>query len=494
MHFFMSFRFRLGLLFALAGALLVLAACAPVGPDYQPPQPTMPSQWDEGAVTNQHADAYARWWSLFRDPLLDDLIRRAIAANLDLKIAETRIREARALYRQAVSGHAPSVDVGGAFTSSRQSEHVSASLLRQDLFQVNFDVNWEIDVFGSVRRQVEAAEANLAATVEDQRAVLVSLAAEVAMNYVELRACQQRLAIARENSRTQEQTVELARHKFLLGLGSEMEVAQAETLLAQTRAEMPGLESGAIQAMHQLALLLGQQPHTLKAELTLAGAAIPPTPPLVPITLPSELLRQRPDIRSAERQLAAATAIVGVATADLFPRFSLSALIGLQSDSLAHLVTSSSRFWSVGPVVNWPLFDGGRRRAVVEASEAQRWRAELTYEKTVLTALAETESALAAQNREREACAMLQTAVDASQRATVIARGQYQAGLTSLLNVLQSETALYQSQDKQAQSRQRLAVNMIALYKALGGGWQLQPPAAAPTSGTDAEPLARNTP
>ncbi|WP_310601328.1 efflux transporter outer membrane subunit [Desulfobulbus sp.] len=494
MRFSTVFKFRLGLLLVLGSALLAPAACTPVGPDYHPPQPSMPTQWDEGTgVDGGPAATYARWWSLFHDPLLDELIGRAVVANPDLKIAETRVREARALYRQAASGLLPSVDAGASYSGSRESKHKSDDAKTTDLFQVQFDVNWEIDVFGSVRRQTEAAEANLAATMEDHRAVLVSLVAEVARNYVELRAYQQRLAIARENSRSQEQTVDLVRNKFHLGLGNELEVAQAETLLAQTRAEMPALESGAVQAMHQLALLLGRQPQTLKAELSVAGAT-PPVPPHLPLSLPSELLRQRPDIRSAERQLAAATANVGVATADLFPRFSLAALIGLQNSSLSDLVSSSSHFWLVGPAINWSLFDGGRRRAVVEASEAQRQRAELTYEKTVLTALAETENALVALNRERETYEMLKTAVDASQRATFIARGLYKAGLTPFLNVLQSENALYQSQDKQAQSGQRLAVDMIALYKALGGGWHF-PPASAPTSsGTDAKPLARNIP
>jgi len=490
------FRFRLCLLFAWGSALL--AACAPVGPDYQAPQPQMPSRWGEAAATDSGdpAEALARWWSLFHDSLLDTLIHRAMAANPDLRIAETRIREARALYRQAVAGGLPSVDAGGSFTNSRQSENVRDrdNARTQDLFQAQFDANWEIDVFGSVRRQMEAAEANLAAAEEDRRTALVSLAAEVARNYVELRASQQRLAIAGENSRIQEQTVALVRGKFRLGLGGDLEVAQAETLLAETRAEMPALESGAAQAMHQLALLLGQQPQTLKAELTPAGAT-PPVPPRLPLSLPSELLRQRPDIRSAERQLAAATATVGVATAELFPRFSLAALIGLQSTSLGDLVTSGSRFWSAGPTVNWPLFAGGRIRAAIEASEAQRRRAELTYEKTVLTALAEAENALVALDRERETHEMLKTAVDASQRAMHIAHGQYQAGLTTFLNVLQSENALYQSQDKLAQSGQRLAVNMIALYKALGGGWQFHSPDTAPLfSGPDTAPLARNTP
>ncbi|MCL2457979.1 MAG: efflux transporter outer membrane subunit [Desulfobulbus sp.] len=489
-------RTRLSLLLALGIAILAPAACTPVGPDYHPPQPSMPTQWDQGAgtVDSGHAETYTHWWSLFHDPLLDDLVRRAVAANPDLKIAETRIREARAMHLQAASGMSPSVDAGASYTGSHESKDLADGSKTKDLFQAQFDVNWEIDVFGSVRRQVEAAEANLAATIEDQRAVLVSLTAEVALNYVALRTYQQQLAIAQENSRSQEQTVDLVRNKFRLGLGSELEVAQAETLLAQTKAEIPAFESGAAQAMHQLALLLGQQPQALKEELTPTGAT-PPVPPLLPLALPSELLRQRPDIRSAERQLAAATANVGVATADLFPRFSLSALIGLQNSSLTNLVSSSSYFWSAGPTVNWPLFDGGRRRAAVEASEAQRQRAELTYEKTVLTALAETENALVALSRERDAYEMLKTAVDSSQRAASIARGLYTAGLTPFLNVLQSETALYQSQDKQAQSGQRLAINMIALYKALGGGWRLSPAAgSSPSSGADAKPLARNIP
>ena len=496
MRFFILFKCRTGFLLAFGSALFAIVACAPVGPDYQPPQPSMPSQWGESAVMDSggNADAYARWWSLFHDPLLDDLVRRAIAANPDLKIAETRIREARALYRQAVSGHMPSVDAGGSFSNVRQSRNTSDSGRTQDLFQANFDVNWEIDIFGSIRRQAEAAEANLAAVTEDQRTTLISLVTEVARNYVELRAFQQRLAIARENSRNQEQTLNLVRNTFHLGLGNELEVAQSETLLAQTRAEIPTLESGAIQAMHQLALLLGQPPQTLKAELPPTDGAPLPAPPLVPLSLPSELLRQRPDIRSAERQLAAATANVGVATADLFPRFSLSALVGLQSPSLSDLVSSSSRFWTVGPAVNWPLFDGGKRRAVIEASEAQRLRAELVYEKTVLTALAETENALVAQDRERETYEMLKTAVSASQRATDIALGLYQAGLTPFLNVLQSENALYQSQDKQAQSGQRLAISMIALYKALGGGWQFQLPDTAASSDADSDSPVRNIP
>ena len=262
------------ILFLLSVALLT--ACAPVGPDYQPPQTAMPSQWSEGTGSgNTPATTLSHWWSLFRDPLLDSLIARALTANPDLRIAETRVVEARAARRIATASLLPSVDLGGSYTTSRRSERVQSSDRYQDVFETGFDAGWELDLFGGVRRQAEAAEANLAATVEDWRDVCVSLAAEVARNYIELRSSQQRLAIARENSRIQEQTVEVVRNKFHLGLGSDLEVAQAETLLAQTRAEMPLLESSAAQAMHQLALLLGQQPQTLKLELT-AEAPLPP--------------------------------------------------------------------------------------------------------------------------------------------------------------------------------------------------------------------------
>jgi NodT family efflux transporter outer membrane factor (OMF) lipoprotein len=232
--------------------------------------------------------------------------------------------------------------------------------------------------------------------------------------------------------------------------------------------------------MHQLALLLGQQPNSLKTELSQSGQT-PPVPPNLPVTLPSDLLRQRPDIRSAERQLAAATATVGAATAELFPRFSVGALFGVQSQSLSDLISGSSRYWSAGPVVRWNLFDAGRTRALIDISEAKRERAQLFYEKTVLTALTETENALVALDRERTTRTHYQEAVDASQRAVFIARGQYKAGITTFLNVLQSENAMYQSQDKLALSDQRLAQQMITLYKALGGGWLDTLPAAAVT-------------
>lgn len=483
------------------GIALLFAACSPVGPDYQPPRPDLPAQWSgmEGASHSADEATLHHWWTLFRDPVLNSLIARAINANPDLRLAESRIREARAQRRLIVAGGLPSLAVGGGYTNSRRSEHSSSSSSSsgtKELFQTDFDAGWELDIFGGIRRQAEAADATLAATVEDRRDVLVSLQAEVARIYLELRANQQRHAIALENIRIQEQTVDLVRNKFLIGLGGELEIVQAETQLSLTKAQVPALESASIQAMHQLALLLGQQPDTLKTTLA-KTAVIPPAPPQLPVTLPSDLLRRRPDIRAAERQLAAATATVGAATADLFPRFSLSALIGLQSSAIHDLIATGSRFWSAGPRVQWPLFDGGRTRATLEISEARRDQARTTYEKTVLAALAETENALVAFDREQTTRTLFAEAVVSSQRAVVIAKGQYKAGITTFLNVLQSENTLYQSQDKLAQSDQRLAVDLVALYKALGGGWQPQSKtttAPLPGLGSNTTHHARNTP
>lgn len=452
-----------------------LTACTSVGPDYRPPQPNMPTHWTATpGTTRASAEPVTNsWWTLFRDPALDSLITRAIKANLDLRIAETRIREARAQRGLTASASSPSLSAGSSFTKNQTSENIPSGGGAQDLFRASFDAGWEIDLFGRTRRQVEAADATIAASEEEKRGVRITLEAEVARNYLELRTNQQRLRIAKDNIRIQEQTAALVRNKFEIGLGGELEVAQAEAQLALTRSEVPALESATSQAMHQLALLLGQQPQSLKAELAIV-ASIPPVPPLLPTILPSELLRQRPDICAAERQLAAATATVGAAIAELFPRFSLSALIGLQSTSLANLVTASSQYWSAGPAVQWSLFDGGRTRAAIAISEARRDQAQASYEKTVLTALAETENALVAYAREQEKHQILGQAVTSGQQAVTIAKGQYEAGLTTFLNVLLSEAALYQSQDKLTQSNQQLTLDVVALYKALGGGWQTE--------------------
>jgi outer membrane protein, multidrug efflux system len=464
------------------GVIAFLSACT-AGPTYQPPNPDMPSRWSETPVNvSAQADTkISTWWTLFGDPVLDSLVIRAMASNQDLRMAESRVREARAVRRMTASKSFPSVDATGSYTYSRTGDTPSSFTTTQDLFQLQanqdlyqagFDVSWEIDIFGGTRRATEAADASVAASVEDSRDVLVSLVAEVSRNYLELRGIQQRLVLAKENISIQEKTFEVARKRFQSGFGDELAVVQAETQHAMARSQIPPLESAASQAMHQLALLLGRMPEALVPELT-GKKPIPAIPPQVPVTLPSELLRQRPDIRRAERQLAAATAEIGVATAELFPRFSLAAFIGLESTDLSSLVTRGSRFWSVGPQVKWSLFDGGKIHAGIDASNSRRDRAQILYEKTVLTALTETENALVAFSREQQTRQSLKTAVIAGQRALSISKTKYELGFVDLLNVLQTELAYYQAQDQLAQSEQRLSLDMVALFKALGGGWEI---------------------
>ena len=461
------------------GLTSLLVACAPVGPTYQPPRSELPAAWSgttAGSVGPAEVEALKHWWTLFNDARLDSLIQRAAAANLDLRIAEARILQARAQYRLTTAAAAPQVGISGDYANSRRSENAGSSNAgtTEDLFQAGFDAGWEIDIFGGARRAAEAAEARLAAAKENSTDVLISLEAEVARNYLELRGSQQRLATARLNLTAQKKTLELARGRREIGIGNELEVAQAETQLAVTSAQLPPLENSAGQAIYRLSLLLGLPPQTLAEELS-AATPLPALPVRLPETLPSKLLRRRPDIRRAERQLAAATADIGVATAELFPRFSLTGLTGLQSTNLSDLLSSGSRYWTVGPTVRWPLFDGGRTRANIALNKGLREESQAAYEKTVLTALSEVEAALLAQARGEESRRTLAAAAAAGERSVELASGRYRAGLTSFLDVLLGERLLYQSQDQLVQSEQQLAVNLVALFKALGGGWDIGP-------------------
>jgi multidrug efflux system outer membrane protein len=454
-----------------------------MGPDYHQPQPAVPAQWGsagEGGIVAGSPEHIARWWDLFGDPRLQDLVGQAVRANKDLKAAEARVREARALWRTAGVASWPSLDASGAFTHVHQSENSPTSAGREyDLFQAGFDAGWEIDLFGGVRRSVEAAEAQVGASEEDRRDVLVSLAAEVATNYLTLRGSQGRLAIARENIHIERDTVALAQGRFEAGLGTRLAVVQAQTLLAGTEARVPGIEAAIRQAIHRLGVLTGREPQALLEEL-LPPADLPPPPPRVPVILPSDLLRRRPDIRRSERQLAAATAMIGVATADLFPRFSLTAVLGLQSGMASDLLSSQSRFWSFGPAVRWPVFDAGKARAAIQVQTARQEEALAFYEKTVLTSLAEAESAMVAYSKGRDTSTALTRAEETSRQSVDIALELYRKGLVDFLNVLQAQSALYQVQDQFVQSRQDVSISLVALFKALGGGWEADPVGAAP--------------
>jgi NodT family efflux transporter outer membrane factor (OMF) lipoprotein len=468
----------------LTGAVLALAlfqGCA-VGPNYQQPKTAVPAQWSApkpGGETNLEP-SIASWWKSFKDPQLDSLIERAVKTNHDLRIAEARVREARALYRIASSQLWPTMDAGGSYARQRQSKNqpVLGSLpmpsgipFDNNVYQAGFDASWEIDVFGGNRRAVEAGKAEVAAAEFGRRNVLVTLLGEVARNYVELRGCQRRLEIATNNLKTQQEALALTEDRFKKGLTSDLDVQQAATLLANTRAVIPTLETGIQDYIHRLGVLLGQPPEALLTELS-APAPIPSGPPEVPVGLPSELLRRRPDIQQAERQLAASTARIGVATADLFPKFSLTGIAGYESTSASDWFAGGSKFWSLGPTVQWRIFDAGRIRANIRVQNARQEQALAAYEETVLMSFEDVENSLVAYAKEQIRRRSLEDAATSSRDSLHLANQLYSNGLASFINVLDAERSLYQAEDALVQSDKAVTQNLISLYKALGGGWE----------------------
>jgi NodT family efflux transporter outer membrane factor (OMF) lipoprotein len=458
---------------------ILVSGCS-VGPNYHAPKIAISDRWSEpleGGATNGTTHT-AQWWTTFNDPELNSLIVRAVQSNYDLRIAQARLRQTRAQRRFAAADLWPTLDASGSYTRERANEHGVLPVppgvpLETDLYQAGFDAAWEIDVFGGKRRALEAATADVAASEEDLNDTLVSLLGEVARNYIEARGLQQRLVITRDNIKSQQDAVDITRARFKGGVASELDVTQAAALLASTRSQLPSLETSRQQTLHQLALLLGQQPGALLTELS-EQMPIPPIPPEVPVGLPSELLRHRPDVRRAERQLAAATAQIGVQTAELFPKFSLTSSAGLQSVSASDWFTGGSRFWSVGPTVQWRVLDFGRIRANINVANAQQEEALAVYERTVLTSLQDVENALVAYAKEQVRYRSLKDETDADQRAVELANELYTKGLADFLNVLDAQRSLYQAQDQLVQSQKNVSQNLVALYKALGGGWETE--------------------
>ncbi|MGA2244218.1 MAG: efflux transporter outer membrane subunit [Verrucomicrobiota bacterium] len=469
---------RLFCLFVLDTALLCgwLSSCA-VGPDYRPPKTNDSAQWVSplaGGETNGPADL-AAWWKNFGDTNLDSLMTVAARSNFTLRIAEIHVREARAERDVASGALWPSVGSSAAYSRNRYGANSFPPLpgvpLDYNLYSAGFDAAWELDIFGGTRRAVEAANAEIGAAEYSQRDVLVSLLAEVARNYIAARGYQQRLAITRQNIQVQQQIVDLTSNRFQTGLGTALDIQQGTALLTATQAQLPSLEAGLDQSVHHLAALLGQQPGALLDEMS-AEKPIPLTPPTVPIGLPSELLQRRPDVQSAEREAAAATARIGVAKADLFPKFSLTGMAGLQSISANNWFDYASRYWSAGPTVQWELFEAGRIRANVRVQNARQERALDFYQQTVLTALEDAENALTAYAKEQVRRTSLVQSEQASERAEELSTQLYQSGLADFLSVLDSERSLYVAQDALVQSDQIVSQDLVQLYKALGGGWQ----------------------
>jgi NodT family efflux transporter outer membrane factor (OMF) lipoprotein len=461
---------------------LLITSCV-VGPRYSPPAVALPTTWREApplAASRSDRSALERWWTEFHDPALTDLVVRAVEGNLDLKIAAARVREARAARGIAASAALPQVDANGRYARSERSDAVPPfnsgagsspfGPRTQNVFEAGFDAGWELDVFGGVRRDVEAAAAQVQAAEEGRRDVLVTLLAEVARNYAELRGTERQLEILDATIRSQEDTFDLAKARFDGGLGTALDVERADGLVEATRSRGPELQRQATRAIYRLDVLLGQEPGTLASALE-PPKALPSQPPDLPSLVASELLSRRPDLRRAERELAAATARVGVARSDLFPRFSIGGNFGRRSQDASDLGSAGSQFWFLVAGVRFPILSGGRIRANIQVQDARQEQALRQYEKAVLTAVEEVENALSSQAREQRRQEALRASVAANRRALDLATERYTGGLENFLSVLDAQRAVYAGEDGLAKSETNAMVSLIAVYKALGGGW-----------------------
>jgi len=477
---------------ALITVAASLTAGCVVGPNYNKPAVSTPPKWSEplaeGATSGPAVQA--QWWKTFKDPELDSLIARAVAANLDLKVAEARVREARAQYGAVKADRGPTLDLAASADRTLESRNqplIGALPLppgvpfANNVYQAGFDASWEIDVFGGTHREVEAAGAQLSAMDYSRQSAYISLLGEVARNYIELRSTQRRLAITEENILAQEQALAIVEGRLAHGLAAELDRDQASSVLSSTRAAVPSLESSIRLSVHRLGLLLALPPGALSAELH-NDAPIPVAPPEIPVGLPSDLILRRPDIQQAERELAAATAMIGMAKSDWFPKFYLTGADGYQSTGSAEWFTSNSSFWSLGPTVQWRIFDAGRIRANIRFRDARAEQALSRYEQTVLASFEEVENALSSYANEKVRQRSLEAAATADRNALAQSRNLYANGLSPFLNVLDAERSLYQAEDTLVQSDRAIAQDLVALYKALGGGWSQGKEGASPSA------------
>jgi len=474
---------------ALAAAAL-LSACA-VGPDYRPPSSAslkVPSRFvaDRGVPVEKDL---AHWWTGFNDPVLTDLIERALAANLDIDAAGARLRQARASLRSAQGGALPTLDASGSISRSigQGGRSVIDPTTGQTIstggdttvYRAGFDAAYEVDVFGGVRRSIEAARADYGSNEANLHATQLSVVSEVALNYLDARLASGRLVIAKQNLAAQDETLQIVRWRVQAGLASALDLEQSRQLRAQTASTIPTLETNYASAVNRIAVLLGEAPGAVTAEIG-TGTTIPlPSQAMIGAGLPADLLQRRPDVAAAERTLAAETARIGVATADLYPALRLTGSFSGSDTSFGDLL--SSAVGNIAGAITAPIFEGGQIRARIAGQRATADAALAAYRSAVLTAIEDVENALtsldAANRREREAI----TSAEAAQNATTYARAQYQAGLIDFQSLLDSERTLLSSQDSRASARADRATAAVQLYKALGGGWEAAPMPASAT-------------
>ncbi|MCC6719512.1 MAG: efflux transporter outer membrane subunit [Acetobacteraceae bacterium] len=505
----------------LAAALPLLAGCTRMGPDFAAPEAWWkPTSWFAAAPAAPPAANASvpvaepfdpHWWKVFADPLLDEMQTQLATANLDLRTADFRLAEARAQLGITEAASSPGMNLNSSYTRQQQSRRGTSAtatsattnpailanglggrtsspntrlLHPYDLFQVGFDLSWEIDLWGRVARLVEASEAQVAASEEARRDLLVTASAELARSYIVLRGVQRKAAIVRQNLDIARQNLALTRRRAAGGLTTDLDVANASTQVATVEAQLPTLEEQQARLVNAISLLLGEQPGARLVALA-APRALPPVPPRVPVGVPGELTRRRPDIRMAEANLHVATAVIGVAKADFFPRVILSGSGALQGLNFKNLGEWASQTYGFGPSVTLPIFEGGRLRRTLELREAQQQEAALIYQRTVLTALHEVDNALTAYGTEQRRRDRIGQAVAEGRRALALARLRYEEGVSDFLQVLTAQRALLAAEQDHADSTTTVSLNLVQLYRALGGGWDpatAASPAASPAA------------
>jgi NodT family efflux transporter outer membrane factor (OMF) lipoprotein len=501
----------------LGGAILAClaqTACS-VGPDWKTPTVFAPKTWsgsthaaDRIASEPVLAPVDPQWWGLFGDPELTSLENRVAAANLNVRLATVRLLESRSQRQITGADQFPTLQSDGSYTRQRVSQKGVLSLFGGssggssfgstassangvtgrsggipnsvtggtavppfNLWQYGFDASWELDLWGRVRREVEGADASVEASSDARRNSLLSVLAEVARDYLQLRGIQTQLGIAHDNIVTEQESLSLSQDRARAGLTTDLDVVNAAAQLASTQAEIPQLEQQQAQTINALSFLLGEAPGALEAEL-ISAKPVPPVPPRVPIGLPSELARRRPDIRQAEAQLHSATADIGVAVADFYPKITLDGSIGLQALKFKDLGNWNARQYGLGPTISLPIFEGGRLRATLALRRVEQQEAALNYQQTVLQAWHDVDNALTAYAAEQKRRDALQEAVVENRRAVDLSRQRYTQGVADFLNVLDAERSLLQAQQQLSDSTTTVSQNLVQLYKALGGGWE----------------------
>jgi NodT family efflux transporter outer membrane factor (OMF) lipoprotein len=452
---------------------VLLSGCMSVGPDYDPPETAVPDAWHASVQEEFEAGEpnLQTWWRIFGDETLNGLIERASTNNLDLRTAAARIEQAAALRGVSASRYWPEISAEGAASAVRStSAQTPAGAERSDaLYQAGLSMAWEIDLWGRIRRSVESADASLQASVENYRDILVVLYSDIALNYINARTLQERIRLAENNLEAQSETLELTRNRFDSGLVPALDVSQSKLNFFRTQSLIPPLRQQLVETINRLSVLIGEMPYALQQELEKSGP-IPGAKENLVVGVPAELLRQRPDIRRAERELAAQHALIGATKAELYPTLTLPGTLAVQAMD-SNPFDSGNTLYSFGPQLRWSVFNGRRIRSQINAEEAATRAALHAYEQTLLLAFEEVEDAMAAYANEKDRIESLEVAADSAKQSVDLVTELYKSGLTDFQNVLTTEQALLEQQDQLAASRGLVSSSLVNIYKALGGGW-----------------------